>query len=299
MCRFKVGNGESIRFWEDRWLGDKSLKENFPRLYNLCFDKSKSIKQISDKGLEAVQFRRTLYTDSLELWNHIKECCAQVVLSTQRDTIKWTLSKNGIYTVKSYYRHMIETGLKCPHAFMWKTRMPPRVKVFMWLALRNSILTRDNLHRRGWNGDRQCPFCMQAGSVDHLFLRCSIARLLWNIIQCAFGFSQIPDNLPDLFNIWLASFNKHKKNMVTVGISAICWTIWKLRNGVVFENNKVTDPCVPVNLILKMLHEWLVLQIKPERQKLMREGIRKVEMIAAKVFNAMLGWRNRHRITVG
>lgn len=90
-------------------------------------------------------------------------------LTTQRDTIKWTLHKNGLYTVKFYYRHLVENGVKYPQNFMWKTKMPPRVKVFMWLVLRKSILTRDNLLRRGWIGDKKCPFCMQDESIDHLF----------------------------------------------------------------------------------------------------------------------------------
>lgn len=73
LCKFEVGNGESVRFWEDRWSGDKPLKENFPRLYNLCFDKNKSLKHMINKGLDSVLFRRTLSGESLELWTHIKE----------------------------------------------------------------------------------------------------------------------------------------------------------------------------------------------------------------------------------
>ena len=87
--------------------------------------------------------------DSLELWNHTKEACASLVLNNRKDEAIWTLTKNGIYSVKSFYRHLIENGVKYPHFFMWKVKMPPRVEVFMWLTLRNSILTKDNLLRRG------------------------------------------------------------------------------------------------------------------------------------------------------
>lgn len=74
-------------------------------------------------------------------------------------------------------------------------------------------------------------------------------------MQCAFGLHNIPDNMHDLFNVWPGNFNKQEKNLVTVGISAICWTIWKLRNGAIFDKNKVSDPCVPVNLIIRLLHD--------------------------------------------
>jgi hypothetical protein len=32
---FKVGNGLDTRFWEDVWLGDKPLAQQYPSLYNI------------------------------------------------------------------------------------------------------------------------------------------------------------------------------------------------------------------------------------------------------------------------
>lgn len=58
------------------------------------------------------------------------------------DTIKWTLTENGVYTAKTYYRNLIENGVIYPHKFMWKTKIPQRIKKFMWLVLKNSILTK-------------------------------------------------------------------------------------------------------------------------------------------------------------
>lgn len=83
---------------------------------------------------------------------------------------------------------------------------------------------------------------------------------------------------------------------MTVGVSAICW---KLRNGVIFGKNKVSDPCVHVNLIIKLLHDWLILQINPRKRSLMMEVVRKVELIVGEVFKALLGWSTSCRITVG
>ena len=73
--------------------------------------------------------------------------------------------------------------------------MPPRIKVFMWFALRKSILTKDNLLHRGWKGDEKCPFCGREESINHLFISCSVARLLWNILKSAFNLTDIPDEL--------------------------------------------------------------------------------------------------------
>jgi hypothetical protein len=32
---FTMGNGEDTRFWEDTWLGNKSLAQQYPSLYNI------------------------------------------------------------------------------------------------------------------------------------------------------------------------------------------------------------------------------------------------------------------------
>jgi hypothetical protein len=32
---FELGNGMNTRFWEDVWLGEKPLAEQYPSLYNI------------------------------------------------------------------------------------------------------------------------------------------------------------------------------------------------------------------------------------------------------------------------
>lgn len=153
-----------MRFWEEWWIGDKPLKTDLPRLYHACFDKTKSVAEILCRGLDQVQFRRMVYGDSLDLWNHIKEVCVDVVLADQKDFIRWTLTKNGGYSVKSYYRLLTEKRVKYPRNFLWKVKVPPRMKVFMWL-IRNNILMKNSLARRGWIGDKKCPYCGKDESI--------------------------------------------------------------------------------------------------------------------------------------
>lgn len=130
-------------------------------------------------------------------------------------------------------------------------------------------------------------------SLDAPWQKCY--GILYNVLLTC---SKCLPNVHDLFDVWLCQFNKNEKSLVTIGIAAIFWTIWKLRNGVVFDNNKLSDPCVPVNMLIKMLHDWLVLQINPSRRRIMMEDVKKVELIA-EVFRATLGWKVARRITAG
>jgi hypothetical protein len=82
---------------------------------------------------------------------------------------------------------------------MWWIKIPLKIKVFMWLTLHNSILTRDILIRRGWKGkDSRCCFCDELETIDHLFFECRLARFVWGVVKCATGILDIPVKFKDL-----------------------------------------------------------------------------------------------------
>lgn len=63
----KIGNGRGTRFWEDIWVDDHALKNESPRLYNLCFDHNITVDEALQKGWKGFKFRRTLHGETLEL----------------------------------------------------------------------------------------------------------------------------------------------------------------------------------------------------------------------------------------
>ena len=48
--------------------------------------------------------------------------------------------------------HFINNGrLKCPYRkIIWKAAIPEKIKVFLWLALRNKIHTAEVITKKGW-----------------------------------------------------------------------------------------------------------------------------------------------------
>ena len=64
-----------------------------------------------------------------------------------------------------------------------KTKAPPRVVIFAWLALRKRILTLDNLRRRGRIVVNGCPMCLRDEEpVGHLLLNCKTAQFIWRSV---------------------------------------------------------------------------------------------------------------------
>ena len=79
------------------------------------------------------------------------------------------LTANRQFTVKPLYQQLIKSDVGFPHKFLWKIKILAKIKMFLWLFARKSILSRDNLAIKGWKGDQKCVFCGQDESIDHLF----------------------------------------------------------------------------------------------------------------------------------
>lgn len=76
----------------------------------------------------------------------------------------------------------------------------------MWLMLKNSIMTKDNLLRRGWTGSEQCHFCSGDETVDHLLFQCALAKLIWQTVVCVMGFARAPVGAADMAGEWISFF---------------------------------------------------------------------------------------------
>jgi hypothetical protein len=108
-----------------------------------------------------------------------------------------------------------------PYKFMWKAKIPLKVKTFLWLVLKDSILTRDVLSHRGGVCEKKCLFCGKNQTISHLFFHCPLARYIWNIISCTFGFNFQFASIDQCINVWLKGLGKKKRNLFAIGISAV------------------------------------------------------------------------------
>ena len=79
-------------------------------------------------------------------------------------------------------------------------------------------------------------FCGCEETVDHLFIRCPFARLVWCVLFCAYNIPH-PTNATNLFGNWLNGVGKKTKGRIRIGVSALCWSIWNYRNNLVSNRN--------------------------------------------------------------
>jgi hypothetical protein len=79
--------------------------------------------------------------------------------------------------VKSMYADIMSGHTVFLKKYLWKIKVPLKIRIFMWFLYRKMILTKDNLAKRGWTGCTKCVFYDSQETIDHLFLSCSFARL--------------------------------------------------------------------------------------------------------------------------
>jgi zinc-binding in reverse transcriptase len=101
--------------------------------------------------------------------------------------LQWNLTSTYSFTVKSVYTLLNDLSIHIPTLhIIWKHKLPPRIKVFLWLTLLNKIHTADNLQRKGWSTISNCIMCVNhtGESIDHLLTTCTTTK---HLIRDLFG----------------------------------------------------------------------------------------------------------------
>jgi len=187
----------------------------------LCGKKHATVTSVFDRVPLNVSFRRTLTGHNLYLWHDLVACISHVQLNNDADAFRWNLTQAGTFTVSSMYNALISNGNVQFDKHLWKLKMPLKIKIFMWYLKRGVILTKDNLIRRNWNGNKLCCFCSSDETIQHLFFDCHVAKFMWRVVQYTFDLSP-PQSITHLFGNWLRSVGTKLKQKLLTGASALC-----------------------------------------------------------------------------
>jgi zinc-binding in reverse transcriptase len=108
------------------------------------------------------------------------------------------------------------------------------MKIFIWLLLRNRLVTNANLRTRNWPSGDTCVFCSAQvdEDADHLFFRCLYTQRNWNdILPTNVRAPSELQELPHLLHTMShGPFNQSRT------LAAACWNIWKERNRRIFQD---------------------------------------------------------------
>lgn len=112
-----------------------------------------------------MNFRRWLPENLQMELRKLRDILFAVSLNNDNDKPRWLGEKSGIFTVNSVYNQMFCVERDHPNLHIWKSKIPLKIKIFIWLIQHNAILTKDNLIRKKWKGNKLCAFCNKEESI--------------------------------------------------------------------------------------------------------------------------------------
>jgi hypothetical protein len=125
---FKVGDGGSVRFWEDIWLGDVPLSQQYPSLYNIVHHRDVLVSTVLSQTPLNITFRRGLNDQKYDEWLHLCQRLININLTDEPDKFVWKLTDSGLFTVKSMYLDYMNGHTRFLRKYLWKLKIPLKIK---------------------------------------------------------------------------------------------------------------------------------------------------------------------------
>ena len=175
---FKFVNGRNILFWEDVWVGNIPLRLEFPKLYEWCYNKKCLVSDCWMDGEWQIDFCRPFGQEEIQQWEALLQQIEKEKISSTGDQVKWAFERRGgIYTTQSMYRFLSCRGVTNKRMkLLWGSKLPMKIKVFMWLTFQDRLPSGEVLKHRKWRGDGNCVVCQVPETADHIFFSCPLAR---------------------------------------------------------------------------------------------------------------------------
>ena len=139
--------------------------------------------------------------------------------SADSDRLIWFPSGSGIYSVKSGYKTAV-SNLATSHSinqnqstsisplvwkWIWKIRVPPRIKHFLWKMASNAVATNLARFKRHLSPTPLCLICEEhEESIEHVIFLCPWALKTW--FAHPFSYKKIDTQAFTSFHLWFLAY---------------------------------------------------------------------------------------------
>uniref|UniRef100_A0A453DAW8 Reverse transcriptase zinc-binding domain-containing protein n=1 Tax=Aegilops tauschii subsp. strangulata TaxID=200361 RepID=A0A453DAW8_AEGTS len=219
----QINSGDVAQVWEDSLNGMPPMRVQYPQLFSICNMPKITVDKLG--GVEAGDmFRRRLNPPLDNMWNEMCTTVLNTISSTEPDQVGWAPGPKRRFTTKSMYK-LLESNLAgCDYRWIWKAKIPLKIRIFMWQLFQDAVLTRDVMKRRKWPGNANCSFCAARETAQHLFFLCPVARVIWRSVGVVLGTDLCPNNLWQYYT-WCYIYLPDGAKFYTFGLAAICWAV--------------------------------------------------------------------------
>jgi hypothetical protein len=141
---------------------------------------------VTEKASDGLLFRRYFgLLEAVEWDNLMRE------LSSTSEGVKevaWCMEPSRAYSARSMYLRLLQGATVTHFKEVWRTRVPPRIRVFLWQLIRGKLPCSDQVAKRNGPLNGECSLCRELEDCNHIFFNCSLAQFMWaavrELLQC-------------------------------------------------------------------------------------------------------------------
>uniref|UniRef100_A0A2N9IJ26 Reverse transcriptase zinc-binding domain-containing protein n=1 Tax=Fagus sylvatica TaxID=28930 RepID=A0A2N9IJ26_FAGSY len=262
-ARWRVGNGNSIRVWHDRWIPIPSAGVPVTPPNELPEDACVSSLIQVGTGLWNKELVERIFIPSE----------ASLILSTTlssrapNDLLVWGGEKSGKYSVRSAYRMLANVDLEGnPGCFtteywrmfwkkIWSVKVPFKIRNFLWRVCINALPTLVKLQRRTIISTARCSFCLaEDEDILHALWTCPLLplwtpyKLTRKVVRSCYT------SLLDVVGHLL----EYESDASLAEFAFMLWLVWQRRNKAMYQSELNNLDDIPLLAQRLLLEFWAV-----------------------------------------
>uniref|UniRef100_A0A2N9IN55 Reverse transcriptase domain-containing protein n=1 Tax=Fagus sylvatica TaxID=28930 RepID=A0A2N9IN55_FAGSY len=195
--RWRVGTGSSIKIWSDPWLQGSSCAKVLSPLRILDEHATVDALILTDQRCWNTSLVDQIFTP------YEAAIIKKIPLSYRcpQDRIIWGGTQHGEFSVRTAYRLLYQLssggeeststgGNKAFWLGVWKARVPPKIRNFIWRACRKILPTHSKLFEKQISSSLSCQWCEEeVETCDHVLWQCEFAQRVWaaGVVQMPVG----------------------------------------------------------------------------------------------------------------
>jgi hypothetical protein len=257
-AKHHVRDGRRTYFWLDWWTGRAPLYLMFPRLFACCDNHFATVAGVRTETGWHIRFRRTFGTSEVVEWENLCRIFDLHPHSMGEDQVSWGLEPSGTFSTHSLYLRLSQGATVTFFKEVWATRVPPKIRVFLWQLIRGWLPSADQVAKRHGPSDGSCAMCGMLEDCDHIFFSCHLARFLWAGVRELLSCTWDPTGVGDFISL-VQGLSGPLRRLAWYAFAALGWTLWNTRNKLALEGKVIAHPADAMFTMSIHMQSWRVL----------------------------------------
>ncbi|GJW36209.1 RNA-directed DNA polymerase, eukaryota, reverse transcriptase zinc-binding domain protein, partial [Tanacetum coccineum] len=244
---YKVGNGEKISIWHDKWCEQGPLINivSYRSIYDARFKPNATVAELIEDG------HWIWPNEWYDKYPVLKDIQCPSINVSMKDNVLWR-NRSGVpipYSTKAVWKDLRGVWpIKKWHNVVWFSQLNPKHAFVLWIAIQRRLLTQDRIMVWNKDEDLKCSMCkLVADSHKHLFFECVFSAKVWKDMSQLMKLDKHYDSMDEVVQFLESQAPKNKiwRVMNRLILAAVIYYLWHERNGRIFrqESRNESEVC--------------------------------------------------------